>query len=299
MQAFLKNDCTFLKTELIYTQKGKNMKKNKPKKEVPHTQDVLGAYPEKEQVDAFPERRYIKMTRFLTIVAIVNLAILIALSGFYFYEVKNVDIKIFSKNRSQMYRIDPERKVLLPIELSNTSVHAMQLVMESTIRTYLTERYSSVLDADTMQRRWGNGGYIALLSSIEVMERFVKEREVSWNEVWRNRISRDTHIYSLRYIHGDLWEAYIETFDFVLDENLKKKCDCSDNSYECLSCKEKNTVKRQRKKIWLRANFIGQKNLFNPFGIMIYAYYPASIPLPKKGERKTFWDLPPALRPRI
>lgn len=275
------------------------MKKNKPKKEVPHTQDVLGAYPEKEQVDAFPERRYIKMTRFLTVTAVVNLSILVALSGFYFYETKHVDINIFSADRSKMYSIDPERKLLLPVELSSTSVSAMQLVMEDTIRTYLTERYSSVLDADTMQRRWGNRGYIALLSSSKVMDKFSKEREISWNEVWRNRISRDTHIYSLRYVHSDLWEAYIETFDFVLDENLRKKCDCSDNSYECLSCKEKNTVKRQRKKIWLRANFIGQKNLLNPFGIMIYEYYPATVPLPKKGERKTFWDLPPALRPRI
>ena len=85
------------------------MKKNKPKKEPPRTQDVLGAYPEREQVDAFPERRYIKMTRFLTVITIINLSLLIALSGIYFYKTKHIDINIFMRNRSQMYTIDPER----------------------------------------------------------------------------------------------------------------------------------------------------------------------------------------------
>ena len=275
------------------------MKKNKSKKEIPHTQDVLEAYPEKEQVDAFPERRYIKMTRFLTVTTIVNLSLLIALSGLYFYKTKHADISIFRNNRAEMYTIDPERKLLLPLGLSHTSVSAMQLVIEKAIRKYLMERYSSVLDVDTMQQKWGNTGYVALLSSQPVMEGFVREREVSWHDIWSKRTSRDTHIYSLRFVHGDLWEAYIETFDFVLDENLRKKCDCSDNSYECLLCKEKNTVQRQQKRIWLRANFIGQKNLLNPFGLMIYAYFSSFVPLPQKGEKKTFWDLPPALRPRI
>ena len=120
------------------------------------------------------------------------------------------------------------------------------------------------------------------------------------DDIWQKRITRDVHIYSLYPVHGDLWSAYIETFDFPLDENLNKKCDCSDNSRECLNCKEKNTVLRQRKKILLRAGFFGEKTLQNPLGIVIYAYYPAYVPVPKKGEKKeTFWDLPPALRPTL
>ena len=50
------------------------MKKQKPIVETPKDQDHLEVYPEKKQVSAFPERRYIKTNRFLAIIALINLA---------------------------------------------------------------------------------------------------------------------------------------------------------------------------------------------------------------------------------
>ena len=81
---------------------------------------------------------------------------------------------------------------------------------------------------------------------------------------------------------------------------MGKICDCTDNSHDCLTCKEQNIIPggRRRRKILLRANFQGEKTLRNPMGVMVYAYYPALVPVPKPEEDvSTFWDLPPALRP--
>ena len=262
--------------------------------------DVLGVYPEKEQVDAFPERRYVRLTRFLAIFTIINLAMVIAWTTLYFYMARHKDISVSRRNWVHLYTIDPERKLLLPSEYGQSVVSQKQLVMEDALRKYLTERYESIWDVDTMRKRWGKKGYVANLSSPDVMAKFSAEAGQSWNDIWQKKITRDVHIYSLYPVHGDMWSAYIETFDFPLDENLGKDCDCSDNSHVCLACKEKNMVpgSRRRKKILLRANFEGNKNLNNPLGVMVYAYYPAMIPIPKE-TREKFWDLPPPLRPEL
>ena len=263
-------------------------------------QDVLEAYPEKEQVDAFPERRYIKLTRFLTVFTIINLAMVISWAGLYFYMARHKDISISQRNWVHIYTIDPERKLVLPSEFGYGRVPALQLMMEKALRQYLTERYEYIWAADTMRERWGERGYVARLSDPDIRAKFNGEAKGTWNEIQQKRVTRDVHIYSLYPVHGDLWSAYIETFDLPLDENLEKKCDCTDNSHECIECKEKNMIPngRRRKKILLRANFEGVKNLDNPLGVMVYAFYPAVIPIPKEGaDAEKFWNLPPALRP--
>ena len=157
-------------------------------------QDVLEAYPEKEQVDAFPERRYIKLTRFLTIVAIVNLALVIACSGLYFYMIRHKDITINYRNWVHLYSIDPERKLLLPSEPTQVSVSAMQLVMEKALRQYLEERYASIWDVDEMRKRWGEEGYVARFSHPDIAKKFTDETARVWMDIWQKRITRDVHI---------------------------------------------------------------------------------------------------------
>ena len=275
------------------------MKQKKQPKEQPHTQDVLEAYPEHKQVDAFSERRYIKMMRFLTIFTIINLAMIMAGSGLYFYLAKNADISVSSRN---MYAIDPEKKLLLPSESKTIVISAKQLLIEQVVRDYLYLRYAVVLDNQTMKKRWGENGIMAFYSAPGVFEQFKTEVEQRWNETIGRGVTRDLHIYDLSLVRGDLWSAYIETFDFKVDENLGRICDCDDNSRFCITCKEMSSIpgSRKRHKIWLRADAIAPKTQVNPMGIVIYAYYPSDIPVPKKGEEKsTFWDLPPALRPDI
>ena len=265
--------------------------------------DLLGIYPQKEQVEAFPERRYLKLVRFLTVFAAVNLACVMIWAGVYFYMAKNVDISVGSSSRAFLYAIDPEKKLLLPAELSKGSrISSLTLAVESILRRYLTERYSAVFDQTKMYARWkrGEGGYVERLSSDNVFAKFEKEIDANWGEIFGKRIMRDVHIYDLYLDHGDMWVAYIETFDFEVNENSETLCPCSDNSSECLDCKGKNTVQRQRKKIWMRAYFNNPRkdDYENPLKVMVYAFYSADIPI-FKNDKETFWDLPPALRPDI
>ena len=263
--------------------------------------DVLEAYPERLQVDAFPERRYVRLTRFLAIFTIVNLACVIAGAGGYFYMARNRDIKITAPGWVHLYSIDPERKLLLPSEPFEANVSAMQLVIEKNLRQYLEERYTHIWDMDTVRKRWEKGGFIDIHSTPSVFQKFTADVAQSLDFLRNNnQLIRDVHIYSLYPVHGDLWSAYIETFDFPLEETLGKKCDCVDNSSKCLNCKEKNAVNRERKKILIRVNFFDKKSLENPLGLLVYAYYTAYVSIPKDKEKaEKFWDLPPALRPDI
>ena len=287
------------------------MKKNK-EKELARTADVLEAYPEREQVASFPERRYIKMIRFLTIVSIVNLAFIISLACFYFYMSQNVDISIEKNGKVLFYSIDPEKKMMQPSGKEKEVVSALNIYMEKTIRDYLKTRYSYIYDRDKMTQRWealpkestSTEFNIPLFSSDDVTRRFSENRKQLSYNLFHNKMVQEARIYDLYLARWDLWSAYLEVFDFKLDDNLNHPCPCQDDSTKCWECKEQNKISKKRYKVWLRAKFFDEKDrdlesvYRNPLNVKIYAFYelPVRIPDDTKDQKETFWGLPPTLR---
>lgn len=56
--------------------------------------DVLEAYPERIQISAIPERRYLRTSRILAIVTFLNMGVMIALSGVFVYLASRLDISV-------------------------------------------------------------------------------------------------------------------------------------------------------------------------------------------------------------
>lgn len=288
------------------------MKKQKPVPELPKDQDHLEAYPEKKQVSAFPERRFIKTNRFLVILALVNLACMLAGSGIFIYAAKRADVKVQNERGLLLYQLDNEEKRLKQAEYKERKIPARQLIMEDYLTKYIKERHSCSKD-DTQKdfsERLSDKSFV-LKSSSGATQQIKKEIETLQRETVSRGIIRDVHIYNLHLLtrRGEnyLWTAFIETFDFPKPDGFPV-CNCFDNSPTCLKCKYEKTIQRQRKRIWIRATmFNSQKDTKwvrrlpedveitrydNPFGIQILGYYVGYMP---KDAPSQNWDLPPEL----
>ena len=118
------------------------MKKQKNITQTPKDQDHLEAYPEKKQVSAFPERRFIKTNRFLVIVALINLACMLAGAGIFIYAAKRADVKVQNERGLMLYQLDREEKKLKQAEYKERKIPARQLIMEDYLIKYIKERHS-------------------------------------------------------------------------------------------------------------------------------------------------------------
>lgn len=278
-------------------------------------QDHLEVYPEKKQVSAFPERRFIKTNRMLTILAIINLACILAGAGIFAYMAQSVDITMQDSKRIHLYQIDTEEQILKQSEYHKTKEPALKFVVEQSLRDYIEVRHKGVLNIEIMEAKLLYDGsqkdvddekdiikdrIITRLSSPSVLEQFKKEHYALLNYTRNNRIEREVHIYNLRLLRNNLWTAVVETFDFP--ENHSMCNNCMDNTPQCIQCKTKNRLAQQRRRIWIQVSFNAplpedkdEINL-NPFRIQIEGYYQGYMLTEPKSN---IWDLPPELKPSL
>lgn len=120
--------------------------------------DVLGRYPEHMQVKALPERRYVKTSRILAVLILINLGFLMAFGGIYMYLAERIDVSIASRRAVNLFYIDTEQKRLRPAEHTQRGVYAMQLMAESLLRQYIQDRHAITWDNTVMAQKWGVSG---------------------------------------------------------------------------------------------------------------------------------------------
>jgi len=260
-------------------------------KEIPENQDALGAYPLRMQISAIPERRYLRTARLLAVLTFLNLAALIALSGYFVDNVLKLDVKVLN---SRLFMMNPEYKIIHPAEQEKARRLAHEFVMEQAIRDYIKSRYSVYLDPQKQNKSWK---YVYLYSHPEKRKKFDEEEKyILMAPAKRNGVNREVHIYSLRQTPGGLWEALVDIFDMKPRDPYNPVCDCDDNSKECLGCKEKLKIDRTRYRMYLRSNFYGPVSLDNPMGIRVDdVYVTPQIVHPKE----VFWNIPPVLKPEL
>ncbi len=265
------------------------------KKQKPQSPDVLEVYPEKMQVRAIPERRYLRTSRLLAVMIILNLAMLIAVGGMYVYVARRVDVSIATSRLVNLLAMDVEQKVIKPAEHGQGRANALQLLIEDIVKTYIMQRHSIVWDNDTMANRVGLTGYVAAYSSQRVFEGFQQEITPQLQASRTNGFVRDVHLYELRLVGPDLWQGIFDTFDMPVPDSFRPLCGaCSDNSEECLACKREHAYDHKRYKVYAKTNFAGTKALVNPVGVLVYSY--SLLYMPIHPEEK-FWDIPAVLRP--
>lgn len=286
------------------------MRKKKSKPVFEKDMDHLEAYPERKQVSAFPERRFIKTNRMLVILTIINLACMLAGAGLFIYAAKRIDVRVVGKKGIFLYQMDTEEKMLKPTEFLTIAAPAKRFIMEDYLKTYIIERHSSVDDNTESSYKHTSTGLVLRSSFNKLKPQIEKEFSQIRQEVGMSK-RRDVHVYNLHPYRGNLWTAVVETFDFPknIDEPI---CDCMDNSTTCLACKSQHNEKRRRYRVWIRAIFSERKedrwfrttnenddtyykkvSRDNPFGILVNGYYVGYLPFPETSKK---WDLPPELK---
>lgn len=257
--------------------------------------DVLGRYPEYMQVPALPERRYLKTSRLLALLIFLNMAVMIAVAGFFTYNADRIDISIANRKAVNLFSIDSSRQVLIPAEYSTKNVSAVELFTESQLRKYIYNRHTITWENKEMQARWDVGGPVAGFSNYKrVYMPFRVSADNLFQESRTRRFVRNVHIYELKRIKGNLWEAVIDTFDMPVPDAYNPLCDCSDNSKKCISCKVKHSYRQLRYRMFIRTSFNGVKTVYNPLGFMVETYNMLYVPIK---EKEIFWRVPSDLKP--
>ncbi len=272
------------------------MKNRKKAAESHETEDVLGAYPGKMQIAAIPERRYLKTSRLLAITTFINLGLLLALAGIFVYLVARLDVVVANQRVVNMYTMDPERQVIQASEYSTKAVPALQLMMEQAMRDYILNRHTVVWDANEQQYRWSGAGAVGQYSERNLYQNFIREAQLMFNDTRARHIVKDVHLYSLKLTGANIWEGIFDVFDMPVPDIFNPVCNCSDNTPDCLACKEKNALGHQRFRVYIRSNFNAPKSLLNPLGILVLNYDQLYIPIDPKEK---FWNLPSVLRPEL
>ncbi|MDY6407383.1 MAG: hypothetical protein SPL08_01585 [Pseudomonadota bacterium] len=262
-------------------------------KEVPENQDALGAYPLRMQISAIPERRYLRTARLLAVITFLNIAVLIALSGFFIYYATQQDVRI-SGQRIYLYALDPEYKIIQSMERDRSGHRFDEFVMEQAIRDYIKSRFTFFTD---YKKQAQSRRYVQLYMHGDKLKKFMNEEVYAIDEQARRKgVNREVHIYSLRQTPMGLWEALIDVFDMKPRDPYNPICDCDDNSRECLKCKEELNLGRERYRIYIRSGFHGIPNIDNPFGVRVEdVHITPQIVHPND----KFWNIPPILKPEI
>lgn len=269
--------------------------KEKRTTQLPKNQDHLEVYPEKKQVSAFPERRFIKTNRTLAITALINLACILAGTGLYIYSATRINVKITDKQNLHFYQMDTEAKILRQTQYRNTKIPAKYFIIEQALYNYIKDRHEVIFNREEMEKKISNG-YAIKLSDSKLLDTLNRELQNLFANVFNRNINRDVHIYNLHQHHNNIWTAVIETFDFQQTDQLKPQCPCYDNSSKCLKCKNEQTIHKERRRVWIRVSLKGEKNEENPFGIRVDGYYMGYMPI---NPDSTDWDLPPELTPNL
>ncbi len=260
--------------------------------------DVLGAYPENMQVRALPERRYLKTSRLLAIVILINIGLMSMVGGFFTYYADRVDVNIATPAAVHLFTIDPVRKVLVPAEYAQGTVPALQLMVEDLLRKYIKNRHEIVWDNTIMENRWSVGGDIERYSDYQ--EVFIPARSaanIAYEQSRADGFVRDVHLYDFKYIDFGLWEGIFDIFDMPIPDSFNPLCPCSDNSPKCLTCKTTHALRRERFRVFIRGGRLPEAvNLWNPLGYLVTTYNLLYMPI---DPDEPYWNLPSDLKPEI
>ena len=207
-------------------------KKEKP---IQTNQDVLGAYPERIQISAIPERRYLRTTRVLAVFTFLNLAVSLVFIGYCMYYAARIDVNI--KNR--IYMLDPVYKRVYAAEYDKKSVSSRDLLLEEAISDYIKARTEVNLDVNEQKKNISIAKKF-LPEDENILQEFQKETNDLYNLARSKKVNKETYIYDIQKTPSGMWKAIIDVFDVQPESIFNPICSCKEVTRECIDCKIKN-----------------------------------------------------------
>ena len=259
------------------------------------TNDALEAYPERLHVSALPERRFLKTSRVLVILALLSIALNFALGFVYMKMASSVHAIIKSPDGqiTRLYQLDPYQKEIKPVDQARAYIPFWQLITESLIMEYLNLRFSVIPNMEEMRHRWSANEKLALYG-LEIFGSTSAEREITLSNLQKGRI-QDIFVYSIKPVSGNLYVVIYDLFSLPRPTNALSPCPCLEKNQECLQCLRQNALQVLRIKAFVRASYdakITTRNnlLKNPYRFNVYEFitYPQAI---REGDLWTDVDL--------
>ena len=247
------------------------------------TKDHLEAYPERLHVRALPERRYLKASRTLVILALISLSFNIFLGILFIHNTTHVSATLVrSDGKAHLYTLDKFQRRMRMVEGMTRRVGMEDLVLQKLITEYLTLRYTILPNEEEMGKRWGMGGKMALYGP-KVFEEWIPERSAGIL-LLREGYTQEIYVYGIQYVYSNLYRVYFDLFRLPYKRGEVASCNCLDKTKECLTCLRKNAKTKQRMMAYMRVDLDGNMTtrediMKNPlrFNVQTYTVYPQEI----------------------
>jgi hypothetical protein len=231
---------------------------------VNRSEDKLGLYPEALNVASLPERRYLKTSRALCVIAVFSIVVSIFFGFLYFTMLPQLRSSVSFANYylgSRLTYMDPSDNVIKRVMFSRKRDSAFRLANEAFIEKYITDRYSFKPIRYQMQEKWGENGPVKMATEQAVYTAFQQTYPDEINRLIRSKTTRTVHFYYVRHLRSNLFEAGYDVFSFTPKAHRElQSCACPDEEKECLFCKRKTATNVQHYTALIRTNDLN-KNL--------------------------------------
>ncbi len=184
--------------------------------------DQLGYYPEKVDVKAFPERRYLWTSRFLVILSCISICINMILGSILVVMIPSKRMAVYPM------QLDTELHSIYKMSKNETSVFAGDLVTESLLAQYITERYTiengpdKMLFLDKLKMKYGEKGFVHLASSEETLRTFETTEKPYAEYLQQNGVQRQVKISRIYPVSMDFWQVRFQTIDTAPDMSAEE-----------------------------------------------------------------------------
>lgn len=213
--------------------------------------DSLGHYPEKVNVRAFPERRYLWTSRFFVVVSCISLCLSMILGGLIIILIPMKKVNIMPLH------LDEQRYQMTVMEHFEDIAFAGDLVTEGLMRKYIINRYTINDNLDEMNKRWGENEYLHLTSDSTVYSFFTANERVHFEGLYNKGVRRKVSIDMVYPVSFDFWQVRFRTIDTIPGE-------------------EQPFITKWTATLRMTFNFAKYEDkslgLINPFGLTIISY---------------------------
>ena len=226
--------------------------------------DVLGLYPEKVDVAAFPERRFLWTSRVMVILCVLSMCLTMILCGGLRLMIPLRDSKVMP------LQIDYSRYQVIRMEEAEYEAFAGNLATESVLAQYVTNRYTIGDSLDELLFRFGENEFVHLASDELVYQDFKKTEYIYFEFLQRQGVRRKVEITQIYPVSFDFWQVRFNTIDTIPNRSTP-------------------LIKSWIASIRMSFNFSKYENkdlgIKNPFGLTVHIYNLTYMGSNEKGKR--------------
>lgn len=235
--------------------------------------DELGYYPEKVDVRAFPERRFLWTSRFFVVVSCLSICVSMILTSILTVMLPQRRVGVVP------LQIDYQLYQVTHMSPSEVNVYAGDLVTESLMAQYVTNRYTIDDDFDKFTNRLSKGSFLELASEEMVYKTF-ENTEMPYFELLQKRgVRRKVEIGRIYPVSYNFWQVRFKTIDTAPELPVEDFMELMNiNTESAVELPEQGEPLITNWIATLRMTFNAHKYadrelaLINPFGLTVVSY---------------------------